>query len=335
MPPQAIISETPFLSRAIFSPVGAYGAETGATADAGAAYLYQLEANGSATYLTKVTAPDANASDVFGHSVSQSGNILAVGAHQADPGGTNNAGAAYLYQLEANGSATYLTKVTAPDATRSDYFGISVSQSGNILAVGAYQADPGGTTNAGAAYLYQLEANGSATYLTKVTAPDANVSDFFGLSVSQSGNILAVGAYQADPGGTNNAGAAYLYQLEANGSATYLTKVTAPDANASDVFGYSVSQSGNILAVGAYQADPGGTTNAGAAYLYQLEANGSATYLTKVTAPDANASDVFGISVSQSGNILAVGLTQLRRGARTMLGPLICINWKQMGLRHT
>ena len=30
----------------------------------------------------------------------------------------------------------------------------------------------GGLVNAGAAYLYQLEANGSATYLTKVTAPD-------------------------------------------------------------------------------------------------------------------------------------------------------------------
>ena len=104
----------------------------------------------------------------------------------------------------------------------------------------------------------------------KITAPDANASDRFGHSVSQSGNILAVGAYLAEKGGTTDAGAAYLFQLEANGSATYLTKVTAPDANASDVFGYSVSQSGNILAVGAHQADPGGASNAGAAYLYQL-----------------------------------------------------------------
>ena len=175
--------------------------------------------------------------------------------------------------MKANGSATYLTKVTAPDGTASDYFGISVSQSGNILAVGAYLADPGGLSDAGAAYLYQLEANGSATYLTKVTAPDGAASDYFGSAVSQSGNILAVGAYQADPGGLSDAGAAYLYQLEANGSATYLTKVTAPDGAASDYFGYSVSQSGNILAVGAYQADPGGTTNAGAVYTFDLSAH--------------------------------------------------------------
>ena len=134
-------------------------------------------------------------------SVSQSGNIIAVGAYEADPGGTGNAGAAYLYQLEANGSATYLTKVTAPDGAANDYFGFSVSQSGNILAVGAYLADSRGLSSAGAAYLYQLEANGSATYLTKVTAPDGAAIDRFGVSVSQSGNILAVGAYQADPGG--------------------------------------------------------------------------------------------------------------------------------------
>ena len=43
------------------------------------------------------------------------------------------------------------------------------------------------------------------------------------------GQYSAVGAYYADP---NNAAAAYPYQLEANGSATYLTKVTAPDGAA-------------------------------------------------------------------------------------------------------
>ena len=51
----------------------------------------------------KVSAPDKAQHDVFGHSISQSGNILAVGAHASDPDGMSNAGAVYLYQLEANG----------------------------------------------------------------------------------------------------------------------------------------------------------------------------------------------------------------------------------------
>ena len=80
MVPPAIISETPFPSRAIFWPSGRAMPTCRGLTDAGAAYLYQLEANGSATYLTKVTAPDAARS---GYSVSQAGNILAVG--DADP----------------------------------------------------------------------------------------------------------------------------------------------------------------------------------------------------------------------------------------------------------
>ena len=290
--------------------VGANGSDPGGVNAAGAAYLYELESNGSATYLTEVTAPDKAESDWFGHSVSQSGNILVVGAHGSDPGGVNAAGAAYLYELDSNGSATYLTKLTAPDKAESDWFGHSVSHSGNVLAVGAFRSDPEGVTAAGVVYLYQLEANGSAAYLSKVTASDKASSDQFGYSVSLSGDILAVGARSADPNGVSDAGAAYLYQLGANGSVTYLTKITAPDKAASDNFGWSVSQFGNLFVVGASKSDPDGVSDAGAVYLYELDSNGSATYLTKVTAPDKAESDQFGHSVSQFGNVLVVGASK-------------------------
>ena len=103
---------------------------------------------------------------ILSDTISQSGNILAVGAYTADPGGLSNAGAAYLYQLEANGSTTYMTKVTAPDATADDNFGRRISRSNNILAIGAHHSNPVVLSDAGSVYLYQLEANGSAT-LTK------------------------------------------------------------------------------------------------------------------------------------------------------------------------
>ena len=59
-----------------------------------------------------------------------------------------------------------------------EYFGAR-SQSGNILAVGAYGERQDGVYGAGAAYLYQMESNGSATYLTKVIAPDMAETDLF------------------------------------------------------------------------------------------------------------------------------------------------------------
>ena len=45
----------------------------------------------------KVTSLNKSSNRIFGFSISQSGNFLAVGAILADPGNTNNAGAAYIY----------------------------------------------------------------------------------------------------------------------------------------------------------------------------------------------------------------------------------------------
>ena len=79
----------------------------------------------------------------FGFSLSQYGNLLAVGSRLDDSKGISDSGITYLYQIETNGTATYLNKIYAPDMGGGDQFGISVSQSGNILAVGSYAADPG------------------------------------------------------------------------------------------------------------------------------------------------------------------------------------------------
>ena len=204
--------------------------------------------------------------------------------------------AVYLYQLESNGSVTFLTKVTSHQAGSSnDNFGTSVFQSGNTLAVGAPRFNEDGvgdrrwclSLSIGSKWLDHFSGSNNCQ-------SDKHVSDYFGWSVSVSGNIIAVGSRWSDPDGVLDAGAAYLYQLENNGSDTYLTQVVAPDKYAADSFGYSVSQSGNILAVGAkcFQIRMV-LTMRGAAYLYQLECNGSSTYLTKLTAPDRAANALF------------------------------------------
>ena len=84
MPP-AIISY-PFPSREIFWPSGHTQPIRGVNG-AGAAYFFQLEANGSTTYLTKVTAPDGAAVAMFSDTHFLSRATLAVGAPYADPGG--------------------------------------------------------------------------------------------------------------------------------------------------------------------------------------------------------------------------------------------------------
>ena len=183
---------------------------------------------------------DGGSNTQFGSSVSMDDGILAVGAKWSDQEGLSNTGAAYLYRIEQNGSVHFLQKLVPADANNSDNFGYSISVSDHFVAVGSPYHDHGGMVNAGSAYLYRVEPNGTVSHLSKFTASDAIATDKFGSSVSLSGNLL-VGSYDDDHAGGVDAGSAYLFQLEPNGSVTEVGKVTASDADANDEFGRSVS----------------------------------------------------------------------------------------------
>jgi len=88
---------------------------------------------------------------IFGYSVSVSGNVIVVGA----PGASNSAGMAFVYRGCTSASSLTCTDknkvaLTQPVAGKN-WFGISVSVSGNVLLVGAYNLDD---DDDGAAYIY-------------------------------------------------------------------------------------------------------------------------------------------------------------------------------------
>ena len=100
-----------------------------------------------------LTASDKAANDWFGCSVSISGNVAIVGASDAAPGGTLDAGKAYIFRY--NGTSWVQEDILiASDKARGDNFGFSVSISGDVAIIGAYLADPDGITNAGKAYIF-------------------------------------------------------------------------------------------------------------------------------------------------------------------------------------
>ncbi len=59
-----------------------------------------------------------------------------------------------------------------------------------------------------------------------------------------------------------------------NAYADQIQKMLAGDAQVSDIFGYTVSASGDYAIVGAYGEDAGGG-NAGAAYVYYKDQGGA------------------------------------------------------------
>jgi len=200
-----------------------------------------------------------------------------VGAYRDDREACTDCGSAYVYRF--NGSSwVEEQKLTASDGAVFDYFGYSVSVSGNVAVVGAYQRNCPGS-DCGAAYVYRFN---ESTWLEeeKLTASDAAASDQFGISVSISGDVVVVGANSDDRAAANNCGSAYVYFFIGS-SWVQEHKLKASDAAAGDQFGTSVSITGDVVAVGAPFWSG---SDSGAAYVFSLD--GLPLFL------DCNANDV-------------------------------------------
>jgi uncharacterized repeat protein (TIGR01451 family) len=138
---------------------------------------------------------------------------------------------------------------------------------------------------------------------TKLAASDAAANDFFGASVAISGDTAVVGA-DSDNFAGSRFGSAYVF-VRSGSTWTQQAKLTASDASAGDRFGWSVGISGDTVVVGAYLDDDAGESS-GSAYVFVRSGTGW-TEQAKLTASDASAGDVFGLSVAISGDRVVVG----------------------------
>ena len=289
--------------------VGAYGDDVDNQSLSGSAYVF-VKPSGGWTNMTQTAklkhiAPREN--DYFGYSVDIFGNRIAVGA----PGDEQGEGAVCVFRRPATGWAdmTYTAKLTNSKYP-NNHLGYSVSISGDVVVAGAI----GGSSNdskSGSAYVFKKPIGGWAdmTETAKLTASDGEEYDYFGCSVDISGDIIVAGAYQNDDNGTNS-GSAYVYEKPSGGwiDTTEIAKLTTSDGVSEDNFGCSVSISGDVIVVGAYQDDDNGNSS-GSAYVF-IKPSGAwrdTTETLKLIASDAEAEDEFGISVGISGYYIVVG----------------------------
>jgi len=197
-----------------------------------------------------------------------------------------------------------LAKLIASDFAATDFFGSSVSISGDTVVIGARNNDHAGGVNAGAAYVFR-RVGGVWIQEQKLTSSDASTADYFGFSVAVCGDTAVVGAYQDDHAGGPNAGSAYVFTR--NGTVwTQQARLSAADAAVGDEFGNSVAVSGDTAVVGARIDDHAGGNEAGSAYVF-VRQGGVWTQQQKLTASDAASSDFFGRSVAVLGDTAVVG----------------------------
>jgi hypothetical protein len=257
-----------------------------AGSNSGSAYIF-VRSGTTWTQQQKLTASDAASSDHFGRSVSVSGDYAVVGAVNDNSG----EGSAYIF-VRSGTTWTQQQKLTASDAASNDYFGISVSVSGDYAVVGAH----GDNSGEGSAYIF-VRSGTTWTQQQKLTASDAASNDYFGASASLSGDYAVVGAY----GDNSGEGSAYIF-VRSGTTWTQQQKLTASDAASNDYFGASASLSGDYAVVGAY----GDNSGEGSAYIF-VRSGTTWTQQQKLTASDAASNDYFGASASLSGDYAVVG----------------------------
>lgn len=249
---------------------------------------------------TKLNASDGQINEEyhFGYCVAVSGDVAVVGAFGDDENGTKS-GSAYIYRYDGT-SWLEETKVLASDGALDDYFGYSVSISGDVVVIGAPRDDDNGFYS-GSAYIYRYNGTGW-TEEAKLTASDGAYNDTFGYSVSISGDAAVIGADGNDENGYNS-GAAYIYRYNGSGW-NEETKIMASDGLDGDKFGWAVSISRDTAVVGAAEDENNGYLT-GSAYIYRYDGTDWVEE-TKILPSDVAYNDYFGKAVSISGDVAVI-----------------------------
>ncbi len=284
--------------------------------DAGSAYIFEKDSNGTWFLADKIVASDRANGDYFGWSSAISGDYAIVGAHWEDhdtAGGNymQDAGAAYIYERDSSGSWNQSQKVVASIRSAFNEFGGSVSISGNYAIVGAkWQFG-------GLAFIFERDGSGNWNEVERIGPAVSNTNDYFGGSVSISRNTALIGANGEDEDADdlnflNRAGSAYIFDRDSAGNWNQTQKIVASDRKNGREFGHSVSISGNFAVVGAfkeYEDEDGGDTMvaAGSAYVFMRDVVGNWNEVQKVVAADRDTSDSFGWSVAISGGNAIAG----------------------------
>jgi len=187
-----------------YALVGAHNDDDNGSSS-GSAYIFRREGNDWLEE-AKLTASDGESFDSFGIRVSLSGDYALVGAYGDDDNGSG-AGSAYVFRRVGNDWIEE-AKLIASERGGDANFGLSVSLSGNYALVGAYGDDDNGSFS-GSAYIFRREGS-HWTEAAKLTANDGGASDYFGFSVSVSGDYALAGAHGDDDNGIGS-GSAYVY----------------------------------------------------------------------------------------------------------------------------
>jgi len=248
----------------------------------------------------KFLASDGAAGDEFGIYTSLDGDTALIGASGDDDNGADS-GSAYVFTRSGT-TWTQQQKLLASDGGPGALFGCSVSLDGNTALIGAQEYVSGGN---GSAYVFTRTGT-TWVQQAKLLASDGAAGDNFGVYVFLSGDTALIGADRDDDNGENS-GSAYVFTRTGT-TWTQQQKLLPSDGAAEDIFGVSVSLSGDTALIGAWYDDDNGA-DSGSAYVFTRSGT-TWTQQQKLLASDGAAADWFGNSVFLSGDTAIIAAPQ-------------------------
>ncbi|MBD2355862.1 PQQ-binding-like beta-propeller repeat protein [Tolypothrix sp. FACHB-123] len=189
-------------------------------------------------------------------------------------------------------TGTAVQKYLNPSAKSGDMFGNSIAISETTVLISAPRHN-----DKGEVYLYDKL---SGKLLQTFSKPNGSGGDYFGYSVAMSGDKVLIGT-PYDDRGASNSGRAYLYDAK---TGELLHTFEHPEADAGDLFGFSVAISGNKVVIGAFLDDIGEIADAGSVFVYDAD---TGKLLHTILNPQPGDADLFGNAVDIDGDKIVVG----------------------------
>ncbi len=207
----------------------------------------------------KIPHPDTTVGNAFGSSVAVDGDRALVGASAENICGPNS-GAAYVFERNSTEDTwSQVARLSPRDCVIGDFFGRSLSISGNRAVVAASGSFPSRNAS-NAAYIFERsDETGEWKEVFKITHKSTEEEGSFAASVSLDGDRVLI-ATSGDPIRHEYSGVAYVYERNGKGNWIRKARLTGSGSMAHGVFGGSCALDGDYVVVTAsmyYKEKPG------------------------------------------------------------------------------